>query len=142
MTKQTVGITGTYLVAAELSRRGYIALVTTRNTEDTDILASNPNTGKTASIQVKASQGQNKTKGKDYWILTKKDESLKDRHLFYAFCGIDEAKENAIRAQESRSNASFMVAVIGVVLTVVFGLLSFLESNGISTGLSGECAHH
>ena len=90
MNKQTVGITGTYLVAAELSRRDCIALVTIRNTKEIDILASNPNSGEMVSIQVKTSQGQNKTKGKDYWILTKKDESRKHRHLFYVFVVLTE----------------------------------------------------
>jgi hypothetical protein len=37
-----------------------------------------------------------------------------------------EVKESAIRTQENRSNTSFMVAIIGVVLTIVFGILSFL----------------
>ena len=36
-----------------------------------------------------------------------------------------EVKESAIRTQESRSEISFMVAVIGVVLTIIFGVLSF-----------------
>lgn len=36
-----VGITGEYLVAAELSRRGYVATLTLRNTRGIDILASN-----------------------------------------------------------------------------------------------------
>ena len=35
-----VGITGEYLVAAELSRRGYVATLTLRNTRGIDILAS------------------------------------------------------------------------------------------------------
>jgi hypothetical protein len=93
MNKQTVGIAGTYLVAAELSRMGYIALVTTRNTKDTDILVSNPNTGKMASIQVKTSEGLYKTKGKNgkyYWMLTKKDEDRKRRGLFYVFVVLTE----------------------------------------------------
>jgi hypothetical protein len=45
------GIAGEYFVAAELSRRGYIAAVTLRNTPDVDILASNGE--KTINIQVK-----------------------------------------------------------------------------------------
>jgi hypothetical protein len=35
-------------------------------------------------------------------------------------------KDNAIRVQQRRSNMSFMVAVIGVILTIVFGVLSFV----------------
>ena len=88
MNKQTVGITGTYFVAAELSRMGYIALVTTRNTQDLDILVSNPNTGRTVSIQVKTSEGHYKTHGEYYWILTKKDEHRRSRQLFYVFVAL------------------------------------------------------
>jgi len=45
------GIAGEYFVAAELSRRGYIAAITLRNTPKVDILASNGE--KTVNIQVK-----------------------------------------------------------------------------------------
>jgi len=50
-----VGQTGEYLVAAELSRRGYIATTFTSNVPDYDIIASNEN-GKHVSVQVKASR--------------------------------------------------------------------------------------
>ena len=50
-----VGQTGEYLVAAELSRRGYIATTFTGNVPDYDIIASNEN-GKHVSVQVKASR--------------------------------------------------------------------------------------
>jgi hypothetical protein len=90
MNKQTVGTTGTYLVAAELSRRRYVAVVTIGNTKAIDILASNPNTGKAVSVQVKTSQGKNKTKGRDYWPLSKKDERRRDKDLFYVFVVLTE----------------------------------------------------
>jgi len=51
-----VGQTGEYLVAAELSRRGYIATTFTGNVPYYDIIASNEN-GKHVSVQVKASSG-------------------------------------------------------------------------------------
>ena len=51
-----VGQTGEYLVAAELSRRGYIATTFTGNVPDYDIIASNEK-GKHVSVQVKASSG-------------------------------------------------------------------------------------
>ena len=53
---QLVGQTGEYLVAAELSRRGYIATTFTGNVPDYDIIASSVN-GKHVSVQVKASSG-------------------------------------------------------------------------------------
>jgi hypothetical protein len=45
------GIAGEYFVAGELSRRGYIASITLRNTAHVDVLASNEK--KTVNIQVK-----------------------------------------------------------------------------------------
>lgn len=51
-----VGQTGEYLVAAELSRRGYIATTFTGNVPEYDIIASNVR-GKHVSVQVKASRG-------------------------------------------------------------------------------------
>ena len=36
-----VGVAGEYLVAGELSRRGYIASITLRNSRGIDIIASN-----------------------------------------------------------------------------------------------------
>jgi len=57
---QLTGIAGTYYVAAELSRMGYLAYPTSRNVGEVDILAANPRTGKSVSIQVNiASREQN-----------------------------------------------------------------------------------
>ena len=58
------GIAGEYFVAAELSRRGYIASLTLRNTKGIDILASNTDETKSVGIQVKAIQGGGKE-----WML-------------------------------------------------------------------------
>jgi hypothetical protein len=43
-------------VAAELSRHGYVASLTLRNTKGIDILASNPDATKSVGIQVKNSR--------------------------------------------------------------------------------------
>lgn len=51
-----VGQTGEYLVAAELSRRGFIATTFTGNVPHYDIIASDE-AGRHVSIQVKASRG-------------------------------------------------------------------------------------
>jgi hypothetical protein len=50
-----IGIAGVHFVAMELSRRGLIALPTTRNTSAYDILAMNVEGTSHANIQVKAS---------------------------------------------------------------------------------------
>jgi len=75
-----VGITGEYLVAAELSRRGYVASITLRNTRGIDILASNKDATKSVGIQVKASQG-----ARPEWVMNKKAETDLADNLFYVF---------------------------------------------------------
>jgi hypothetical protein len=78
--KHLSGIAGEYLVAAELSRRGYIASLTLRNTQGIDVLASSADGRRQVAIQVKCDQG----KGRE-WILTAKAERLRGPHLFYVF---------------------------------------------------------
>src|SRR5690348_1972221 len=72
------GIAGEYLVAAELSRRGYVASVTLRNTRGIDILASNKDATKSVGIQVKTSQGS-----RARWVMSKKAEQDLAENLFY-----------------------------------------------------------
>lgn len=74
------GVSGEYFVAAELSRRGYIASITLRNTRGVDILASNGDATKSVGIQVKTSQGTGKS-----WMLNKKVESDVATNLIFVF---------------------------------------------------------
>ncbi|HYD75077.1 hypothetical protein [Ramlibacter sp.] len=74
------GIAGEYFVAAELSRRGYIASITLRNTRGVDILASNADATRSVGIQVKSSQGSSKS-----WMLTSKVEADAATNLFFVF---------------------------------------------------------
>lgn len=75
-----VGIAGEYLVASELSRLGYVASLTLRNTRGIDILASTRDATKSVGIQVKTSQ-----RAKPRWVLTKKAEQDVAENLFYVF---------------------------------------------------------
>jgi hypothetical protein len=78
------GVAGEYLVAAELSRRGYIASITLRNTRGIDILASNADATHSVGIQVKTNQRASRS-----WVLTEKVERpLHDElaeNLFFVF---------------------------------------------------------
>jgi hypothetical protein len=51
------GAAGEYYVAAELSRRGWLATVTVKNAPGTDVLAQDPETKRTVAIQTKTSSG-------------------------------------------------------------------------------------
>jgi len=74
------GVAGEHLVAGELSRCGWIASLTLRNTRGVDILASEESLESSVGIQVKTSRGS-----KPKWILSKKAETMKDESVFYAF---------------------------------------------------------
>ena len=82
--KILTGVAGEYFVAAELSRRGYVASLTLRNTRGIDILASNPDATKSVGIQVKANSG-NKT----HWLLSHKAESDAAENLYYIFVNLN-----------------------------------------------------
>src|SRR5438132_1002560 len=77
------GIAGEYFVAAELSRRGYIASLTLRNTRGIDLLVSNPDATKSVGLQVKTNQG-----AKRDWMLNKKAEVDVATNLFYVFVAL------------------------------------------------------
>jgi len=74
------GIAGEYFVAAELSRRGFVASITLRNTRGIDILASNADATKSVGIQVKTCQGS-----RPDWMMNRKAEVDVARNLFYVF---------------------------------------------------------
>ena len=77
---QLAGVAGEYFVAAELSRRGYIASITMRNTRGIDILATNAEAKRAVTIQCKTSR--NTQKG---WIVTEKSEQFVSEGHFYVF---------------------------------------------------------
>src|SRR5215213_9434105 len=65
------GVAGEYFVAAELSRRGYIASISLRNTRGIDILATNQAASRSVTIQCKTNQT-----GYKKWILSDKGETF------------------------------------------------------------------
>lgn len=79
-----VGVSGEYFVAAELSRRGYVASVTLRNTRGIDILAATADATRSVGIQVKTNHGKKKD-----WILNQKAEDNRSKTLFYVFVNLN-----------------------------------------------------
>jgi hypothetical protein len=82
------GIAGEYFVAAELSRRGYLASITLRNRRGVDILATNRDATKSVAIQVKTNQ-----RGVPEWILNEKVEKSAEvdslpESLFFVFVNL------------------------------------------------------
>ena len=85
LTTTLCGVAGEYFVAAELSRRGYVASLTLGNTRGIDILASNSDATRSVGIQVKAIQGSGKE-----WMLNQKIESEVATNLFYVFVRLND----------------------------------------------------
>ena len=77
LSKGLSGVAGEFFVAAELSRLGYIASITLRNTRGIDILASNVAATRQVAIQVKTNQGSDPG-----WVLNKKAETFYADSLF------------------------------------------------------------
>ncbi len=78
------GVSGEYFVAAELSRMGYIASITLRNTRGVDILASNADASRTVAIQVKTNQGSRR-----HWLMHQKAEDYFADNLFYVLVNLN-----------------------------------------------------
>ncbi len=78
------GVSGEYFVAAELSRRGYVASITLRNTRGIDILATNAEATRSVGIQVKTNRGKKKD-----WMLSQKAEDNRSKTLFYVFVNLN-----------------------------------------------------
>jgi hypothetical protein len=78
--KSLTGVAGVHFVVGELSRRGWIALPTIRNTKGIDVLADSE--GNSARIQVKS-----RTNGR-IWMLTKNAEKLVGKNLVYVFVNL------------------------------------------------------
>ncbi len=79
-----VGVSGEYFVAAELSRRGYVASVTLRNSRGIDVVATNPEASRSVGIQVKTNRGSKKG-----WMLNEKAEGYYSDTLFYVFVNLN-----------------------------------------------------
>jgi hypothetical protein len=77
------GVAGEYFVAAELSRRGYIASISLRNTRGIDILATNQDGSRSITIQCKTNQSAARK-----WLLNEKSETFVSENHFYVFVAL------------------------------------------------------
>ena len=81
-------LAGEYFVAGELAKLGHIALITLRNTDHVDILASRSDGKRSISIQVKTQRGS-----AHKWPLNFKAEKIESASLFYVFVTLKGPKE-------------------------------------------------
>jgi len=82
------GVAGEYFVAAELSRRGYIASISLRNTRGIDILATNQAATRSITIQCKTNQ-----RGEKIWMLNHKSEDFFAADHYYIFVALAAANQ-------------------------------------------------
>jgi hypothetical protein len=78
-----VGVAGEYLVAGELTLRGFIASISLRNSRGIDIIASSGDGARAVSIQVKTNSD-----GNPKWILNKKSETFYAENHYYIFVAL------------------------------------------------------
>lgn len=80
---QLTGMTGVYLVLAELSRRGFVASPTSRSARGADILVTDPNCTHACSLQVKTN-GKNAS----FWLLNPHAKEMVSPTHFYAVVNV------------------------------------------------------
>jgi hypothetical protein len=72
------GIRGVYLVAAELSRLGFIASPTSRSAAGADLLVTDPCCKRACSVQVKTN-----ARTFNFWLIgSKAKETVSDAHIY------------------------------------------------------------
>lgn len=81
--KHQVGMLGVYLTAAELTSRGFIVSLTSRNAAGADLLVTDQLCRRTWSVQVKTS-----AKPVDFWPVSKNAESLSSDGHVYVFVNL------------------------------------------------------
>jgi len=79
------GVSGEYFVAAELSKKEYIASITLRNTKGIDILCSNQEATKSLGIHVKTNRNSKRS-----WLLSEKSDNYFTDNLFYIFVNLND----------------------------------------------------
>src|ERR1700733_783754 len=77
---QMTGMLGVYLVAAELSKRGFIVSPTSRSAAGADLLVTDQACQKAWSVQVKSNSGR-----ANFWLLGAHAKRLKSESHVYVF---------------------------------------------------------
>jgi hypothetical protein len=80
---QLTGMTGVYLVAAQLSRRGFVVSPTSRSAHGVDLLASAPNGIRTLAFEVKTN-----ARSFSFWLLGKKANQITVRSQYYVLVNL------------------------------------------------------
>jgi hypothetical protein len=85
---QLTGMTGVYLVAAQLSRHGFIASPTSRSARGADILVTDENCTRAFSVQVKTNNGNS-----SFWLLNEHVKEMVSPTHVYVLVNLREPKK-------------------------------------------------
>jgi hypothetical protein len=77
------GAAGEYYLAAELSRRGWLATVTIKNAPGTDVLAQDVETGQVIALQTKTA-----SPGSGFRLSMKDEATTENENEWYALVGL------------------------------------------------------
>jgi len=130
--KQTTGMTGVYLTAAELSHRGFIVSPTSRSARGADLLVTDQGCRKAWSVQVKTNANAD-GKLRTSWRLTENAHVFDSESHLYVFVNL-----------RGNSRPEYMVVASSVVAVKVKGggtLCYFNKGDGPSDegwGLFGD----
>ena len=85
---QLSGMRGVYLVAAELTRLGFIVSPTSRSAQGADLLVTDPHCRRALSVQVKTNAATF-----NYWLLDKKAKKRRSGSHIYVFINLRQTKK-------------------------------------------------
>jgi hypothetical protein len=94
ISKNQISLAGEFAVLSRLALHGFDANMTLGNTKSVDILLSHPETGRMAKLEVKTHLNNRPYDSQDFghvvghWKLSKKNEDIIDKDLFYCFVAI------------------------------------------------------
>ena len=83
MKGQLTGMTGVYLVAAELSRRGFITSPTSRSAQGADLLVTTADCPRSYAVQVKTNASTF-----NFWLMGRKNMSIHSKTFIYALVNL------------------------------------------------------
>lgn len=86
---QLTGMRGVFLVAAEMSKRGFIVSPTSRSALGADLLATDQDCCKAFSVQVKTN-----AKNASFWLIGKKAQKAVSKSHIYVLVNIHSSKKN------------------------------------------------
>ena len=88
------GMRGVYLVAAEITKRGFIVSPTSRSAMGADLLATDQQCKKAFSVQVKTNK-----RNASFWLVNKKAKEAVSDTRIYVFVNIINTKKDGERVE-------------------------------------------